>query len=231
MVALDLSGTTHLSADHNMALKSGFNRSTGSICMHVLTARTKLETVRKHLPRSSNELKNSRVSYRRNIRTLKFLRAPPSVDSGRLTDPATGRFRIRPAGYRSEKPGTGTETVRTDSGPGLEPAVQGRFRSGSDVLQNEGEVIVTGAHDDGGLIENGRDGDYCNKIGQQTSYGSGLEAMDLCEIVLGYWPCLDKIERQQRDHEQESRRDPWKLAANYLFGSPVFYVYENYHHL
>ncbi|KZV53244.1 hypothetical protein F511_21501 [Dorcoceras hygrometricum] len=106
----------------------------------------------------------------------------------------------------------------------------------TDVLQNEGEVTVTGAHDDGGLMENGRDGNYCDKIGQQTSYGSGLEAMDLCEIMLGYWPCLDKIERQQRDHfreicDQENRRDPWKLAAEYLFGSPVVYEYENYHHL
>ncbi|KZV53246.1 hypothetical protein F511_21503 [Dorcoceras hygrometricum] len=104
------------------------------------------------------------------------------------------------------------------------------------VLQNEGGVTVTGAHDDGGLMENGRDGDYCDKIGQQTSYGSGLEAMDLCEIMFGYWPCLDKIERQQRDHfreicDQENRRDPWKLAAEYLFGSPVVYEYENYHHL
>ncbi|KZV28692.1 flagellar associated protein [Dorcoceras hygrometricum] len=44
----------------------------------VLTARTKLETVRKHLPRSSNELKNSQVSYRRNSRILKFIRAPPT---------------------------------------------------------------------------------------------------------------------------------------------------------
>ncbi|KZV37737.1 hypothetical protein F511_31794 [Dorcoceras hygrometricum] len=44
----------------------------------VLTAITKLETVKKHLPRSSNKLKNSWVSYHRNSNKLKFLRAPPT---------------------------------------------------------------------------------------------------------------------------------------------------------
>lgn len=85
---------------------------------------------------------------------------------------------------------------------------------------------------DGDGFENGRNG-YCDdKIGWQTSYGSGLESVDLCESIFGYWPCLDKIERQQSDNfqeicDQESRRDPWKLAADYLFGSPVIYDYEN----
>ncbi|XP_075523183.1 uncharacterized protein LOC142555920 [Primulina tabacum] len=90
-------------------------------------------------------------------------------------------------------------------------------------------------HDDE-RYENGRNGDYDDKIGWQTSYGSGLESMDLCESIFGYWPCLDQIERQKRDNfreirDQESRRDPWQLAADYLFGSPVIYENENYLHL
>lgn len=94
----------------------------------------------------------------------------------------------------------------------------------ADDFGNGGEVTGTGAH-----------GDYDDKIGWQTSYGSGLESMDLCESIFGYWPCWDKIERQQRDNfreicDQESRRDPWKLAADYLFGSPVIYENENYLH-
>ncbi|XP_073151815.1 uncharacterized protein [Henckelia pumila] len=114
----------------------------------------------------------------------------------------------------------------------------------TDVLENGGEVTAVQStpsdnshhkHGDDGF-ENGRNEDYYDKIGLQTSYGSGLEAMDLCEIIFGYWPCLDKIEQQQRDNfreicDQESRRDPWKLAADYLFGSPVTCDYENYHRL
>ncbi|KZV24815.1 calcium-transporting ATPase 9, plasma membrane-type [Dorcoceras hygrometricum] len=79
MIALDLSGTTHLSSDHNVALIQEFPGSSNlsrhlitqlkSGLLHlivygqnsilvlpinqVLITRTKLETVRKHLPRSS----------------------------------------------------------------------------------------------------------------------------------------------------------------------------------
>lgn len=124
----------------------------------------------------------------------------------------------------------------------------------ADDFGNGGEFTGTGAHGEIGepvpstqsdrshkkhddeRFENGINGDYDDKIGWQTSYGSGLESMDLCESIFGYWPCLDKIERQQRDNfreicDQESRRDPWKLASDYLFGSQVIYENENYLHL
>lgn len=124
----------------------------------------------------------------------------------------------------------------------------------ADDFGNGGEFTGTGAHSEIGepvpstqsdsshkkhddeRFENGINGDYDDKIGWQTSYGSGLESMDLCESIFGYWPCLDKIERQQRDnfreiYDQESRRDPWKLASDYLFGSQVIYENENYLHL
>ncbi|KZV58387.1 hypothetical protein F511_15510 [Dorcoceras hygrometricum] len=59
-----------------------------------------------------------------------------------LLDPATGRFGVRPAGSGSKKPGIGIGTVRTGSGPGLEPAIPGRFRSGSARI-DEMELIMT----------------------------------------------------------------------------------------
>lgn len=75
-------------------------------------------------------------------------------------------------------------------------------------------------------------GDYVPRI----SYGSGLEAVDLCESIFGYWPCLAKKAQQERDScqvcNQDTRVDPWKTAADYLFGSldPLPYDYGNYHH-
>ncbi|CAA0835950.1 Unknown protein [Striga hermonthica] len=68
-------------------------------------------------------------------------------------------------------------------------------------------------------------------------YGSGLEGVDICESLFGYWPCLAKRAREQkcekccchyRDQE-ERRMDRWESAADYLFGSPLVYDYESYH--
>lgn len=69
----------------------------------------------------------------------------------------------------------------------------------------------------------------------QNPYGSGLEAMDICESLFGYWPCLAKKVQQQRNYDcqvcdPDRRIDPWKSAADYLFGSPMPYDYDNYHH-
>lgn len=81
-------------------------------------------------------------------------------------------------------------------------------------------------------FENGTGGGYGHAT--QIPYGSGLEAMDLCESIFGYWPCLAKKAQQQRNScqvcDQDRRMDPWKTAADYFFGSPVPYDYDNYHH-
>lgn len=58
-----------------------------------------------------------------------------------------------------------------------------------------------------------------------TPYGSGLEAMDICESIFGYWPCIAKMNRQRNANcvvcnEERSQNEPWKEAADYLFGSP-----------
>lgn len=64
---------------------------------------------------------------------------------------------------------------------------------------------------------------------KQYSYGSGLEAIDLCESLFGYWPCLAKQARNKcQACDQEIRADPWdQCAADYLFGSPILYDYQH----
>lgn len=80
--------------------------------------------------------------------------------------------------------------------------------------------------------------DYNNACGYDwnrqvpyTPYGSGLEAIDLCESIFGYWPCLAKINRERNANcvvcNEESQNEPWKSAADYLFGSPFGYGEQN----
>ncbi|KAI3456378.1 hypothetical protein Pfo_013041 [Paulownia fortunei] len=111
----------------------------------------------------------------------------------------------------------------TSDGPDVEP---------SSVIPTD--YSPSDEHQNG--FENGMRGDCGYESERQVAqipYGSGLEAMDLCECIFGYWPCLAKRAQQQKycevcDHER--RMDPWKSAADYLFGSPAVYDYENYHH-
>ncbi|KAJ0082692.1 hypothetical protein Patl1_10955 [Pistacia atlantica] len=57
----------------------------------------------------------------------------------------------------------------------------------------------------------------------QTPSGYGLEAMDLCESIFGYWPCLARNNKRGHDCQQvfneESSGNLWKETADYLFGS------------
>ncbi|KAL2475502.1 Uncharacterized protein Adt_36238 [Abeliophyllum distichum] len=65
----------------------------------------------------------------------------------------------------------------------------------------------------------------------QISYGSGLECMDLCESLFGYWPCLAK--RDEKMNEicpvcgHGGPRNPWDSAADYIFGIPLAYDERN----
>ncbi|KAL0353193.1 UNVERIFIED_CONTAM: hypothetical protein Sangu_0900600 [Sesamum angustifolium] len=95
-------------------------------------------------------------------------------------------------------------------------------------------------HQDG--FENGIGGGYGFESERQVGqipYGSGLEAMDLCESIFVYWPCLAKQQQQQQQQQrckcreachQERTMDACKRALDYLFGSPGVYDYETYHH-
>ena len=68
--------------------------------------------------------------------------------------------------------------------------------------------------------------EYDKPVPQPPS-GYGLESMDLCESLFGYWPCLSR-EKRRGDHqdctdEGSNNGDQWKGAADYLFGSSYPY--------
>ncbi|XP_004295402.1 PREDICTED: uncharacterized protein LOC101293080 [Fragaria vesca subsp. vesca] len=74
----------------------------------------------------------------------------------------------------------------------------------------------------------------------QVPSGYGLEAMDICESLFGYWPCLARdLKRSNCESSNDQRfscEDPWKGTADYLFGSSnpymgertTYYEYEDY---
>lgn len=70
-------------------------------------------------------------------------------------------------------------------------------------------------------------GDQYGKSVPLPPSGYGLEAMDLCESLFGYWPCLSHEKRRGARQEcadnKESNSDLWKGSADYLFGSSCPY--------
>ncbi|MBA0701394.1 hypothetical protein Goari_022355 [Gossypium aridum] len=72
----------------------------------------------------------------------------------------------------------------------------------------------------------------------QIPPGYGLEAMDLCESLFGYWPCLDRAKRENKYRNcygPQGVNCPWEETADYLFGNSYPYgerwgnggIYEN----
>ncbi|XP_038895690.1 uncharacterized protein LOC120083862 [Benincasa hispida] len=67
----------------------------------------------------------------------------------------------------------------------------------------------------------------------QFPSGYGLEAMDLCESLFGYWPCLSRVKKQTPCRQPKNGcgrchghcycygnyGNQWQTAAEYLFGS------------
>jgi hypothetical protein len=60
---------------------------------------------------------------------------------------------------------------------------------------------VYGALGEGSQENHG--GDYDKLVPQYPPSGYGLEAMDLCESLFGYWPCLALEKRRCSNHGQE----------------------------
>ncbi|CAL0334373.1 unnamed protein product [Lupinus luteus] len=61
---------------------------------------------------------------------------------------------------------------------------------------------------------------------QYVPSGYGLEAMDICENLFGYWPCLSRMKREQHWCEELCDRgnnnmhdNMWKGSADYIFGN------------
>lgn len=81
----------------------------------------------------------------------------------------------------------------------------------------------------------------------QYPSGYGLEAMDICESLFGYWPCLDRMKKKRECCCEEvsyrgnnCQENMWQGTADYLFGSPnpyggsgyggdVVYGYQRHH--
>ncbi|GMI72771.1 hypothetical protein HRI_000946400 [Hibiscus trionum] len=80
----------------------------------------------------------------------------------------------------------------------------------------------------------------------QIPPGYGLEAMDLCESLFGYWPCLARAKRESEYHQNcyhshgacstwSDENRLWETTADYLFGNSYPYgerwsnggIYEN----
>ncbi|TKY71589.1 hypothetical protein E2542_SST00321 [Spatholobus suberectus] len=72
----------------------------------------------------------------------------------------------------------------------------------------------------------GHGDEYEKHLPPQYPSGYGLEAVDLCESLFGYWPCLARMERRECCREEVTDRgnygqeNMWKGTADYLFGSP-----------
>ncbi|RDX87428.1 hypothetical protein CR513_31098, partial [Mucuna pruriens] len=75
----------------------------------------------------------------------------------------------------------------------------------------------------------GHGGEHEKEVAPQYPSGYGLEAVDLCESLFGYWPCLERMKRRECCCEQVTDRrnyceeNVWKGTADYLFGSPYPY--------
>lgn len=81
-----------------------------------------------------------------------------------------------------------------------------------------------------GYNNGGQCEEYEKAVPAQYPYGYGLEALDICEGLFGYWPCLARMKRERGNccegvrHYVEGdccyRENMWKGTADYLFGSP-----------
>ncbi|XP_019168915.1 PREDICTED: uncharacterized protein At5g39570 [Ipomoea nil] len=71
--------------------------------------------------------------------------------------------------------------------------------------------------------ENGYGYGYDYQVGS-IPYGYGLESVDICDSIFGYWPCWEKYQKGNCEvRDEESSRNPWESTAEYLFGSPFGY--------
>ncbi|CAK7350821.1 unnamed protein product [Dovyalis caffra] len=124
------------------------------------------------------------------------------------------------------KPQSESKPIRP---PAIEAAPQPQEHSngkGEEIKEKEGD-----RHDPSPGYDteysNGSSGELGYDYGKQMSQipsGYGLEAMDLCESLFGYWPCLSKYARNDNSCPEVpdcgSYGNLWKGTADYLFGSP-----------
>ncbi|CAA3006164.1 Hypothetical predicted protein [Olea europaea subsp. europaea] len=118
--------------------------------------------------------------------------------------------------------GVGNEKVKELPDPQPQGAIDGVGSEIGELGVNRGDELPPYYHDNG--FENGQ-------IGRQIPHGSGLECLDLCDSLFGYWPCLAKGDQKMNEIcpvcGHGGRRNPWESAADYLFGTPLAYDERN----
>lgn len=74
--------------------------------------------------------------------------------------------------------------------------------------------------------------EYEKQVTPQYPSGYGLEALDLCESLFGYWPCLSRMKNKggycydeitDDNGGKYCKESMWKRTADYIFGSPYPY--------
>jgi hypothetical protein len=79
----------------------------------------------------------------------------------------------------------------------------------------------------GGFVENEIEKEVAVAAPPQYPSGYGLEAMDICESLFGYWPCIAKMKRENCcgvvHRGNNCEENMWKGTADYLFGNPYPY--------
>ncbi|WCJ42934.1 hypothetical protein M5689_023710 [Euphorbia peplus] len=143
----------------------------------------------------------------------------PRPSSAAVAPPAAlPPIAVPPAKPEAESKGAKNDVVEEESNftsPGR----------GNDVMEEESNLNASGGQN-GNFGSGGREVGY--EVNNEMPYGYGLEAMDICEGLFGYWPCVTKCRRRlddyQRDLDSGNCRNPWDGTADYLFGSPNPYV-------
>ncbi|KAK8493748.1 hypothetical protein V6N12_034397 [Hibiscus sabdariffa] len=153
-----------------------------------------------------------------------------------------------------EKPSNGSKAAAVED---REQRTQGRtedVNAGSNDKLTESNLVeeskddhpdVHSSHGNGAIGDS--NGSEYEKRVSQIPPGYGLEAMDLCESLFGYWPCLARAKREN-DYYHRNCYDShgacskwsnenrlWETTADYLFGSSYPYgerwsnggIYEN----
>ncbi|KAL2495207.1 uncharacterized protein Fot_38964 [Forsythia ovata] len=139
--------------------------------------------------------------------------------------------------------GAGSEKVGELNDPQPHGENEDKIRFDGVASEKVGELTDPQPHAEIGELGNelplyNHDNGFENGQIPQISYGSGLECMDLCDSLFGYWPCLAK--RDEKMNEicpvcgHGGPRNPWDSAADYIFGAPLAYERNNggcYYHV
>lgn len=140
----------------------------------------------------------------------------------------------------------GDEPVKKPSNGGGKTEQKPQSVGGDDDNGGSKEMTVEDSNENGAIGDDGSTTEYEKRKVTQIPPGYGLEAMDLCESLFGYWPCLARGKRDNdcknchgicHKHSNESCYCQWQgsTTADYLFGNCYPYgerwgkggVYEN----